>query len=178
MTSIDPNSITESFDRTVSSAPSDVLAYKIGSDVYKFQVNSFSASEFSVSGTFQVAQINLPVIAPTAANVLMQTLILSSATHAYLTGVTDFNSVASYDPNLVTSTWNRTFESSPFDVMVFKSGEDLYKFQLLSLPADETSSGSFQYASILAVPEPSTWVMGLAGIACGGWQMWRRRRTR
>ena len=27
------------------------------------------------------------------------------------------------------------------------------------------------------VPEPSTWVMGLAGIACGGWQMYRRRRA-
>jgi sulfatase modifying factor 1 len=26
------------------------------------------------------------------------------------------------------------------------------------------------------VPEPSTWVMGLAGIACGGWQVWRRRK--
>jgi autotransporter-associated beta strand protein len=32
--------------------------------------------------------------------------------------------------------------------------------------------------SIAAVPEPSTWVMGLAGIACGGWQMFRRRRAR
>jgi formylglycine-generating enzyme required for sulfatase activity len=26
------------------------------------------------------------------------------------------------------------------------------------------------------VPEPSTWVMGLAGIACGGYSMWRRRK--
>mgnify|MGYP006276121123 CR=1 FL=1 len=25
------------------------------------------------------------------------------------------------------------------------------------------------------VPEPSTWVLGLAGIACGGWKWWRRR---
>jgi hypothetical protein len=29
-----------------------------------------------------------------------------------------------------------------------------------------------------AVPEPSTWVMGLAGIACGGWQMFRRHKRR
>jgi len=36
----------------------------------------------------------------------------------------------------------------------------------------------FRLASPVAVPEPSTWVMGLAGIACGGWQMWRRRRAR
>ena len=34
---------------------------------------------------------------------------------------------------------------------------------------------SVRLASPVAVPEPSTWVMGLAGIACGGWQMYRRR---
>jgi hypothetical protein len=26
------------------------------------------------------------------------------------------------------------------------------------------------------VPEPSTWVMGLAGIACAGWRVFRRRK--
>ena len=36
----------------------------------------------------------------------------------------------------------------------------------------------FRLASPVAVPEPSTWVMGLAGLACGGWQMVRRRRAR
>ena len=30
--------------------------------------------------------------------------------------------------------------------------------------------------SVNPVPEPSTWVMGLAGIACGGWQVFRRRK--
>ena len=34
----------------------------------------------------------------------------------------------------------------------------------------------FRLASPVAVPEPSTWVMGLAGIACGGWQVFRRRK--
>ncbi len=34
----------------------------------------------------------------------------------------------------------------------------------------------FRLASPVAVPEPSTWVMGLAGLACGGWQMVRRRK--
>ena len=45
-------------------------------------------------------------------------------------------------------------------------------------PSGETNGRGFRLASPVAVPEPSTWVMGLAGIACGGWQMWRRRRTR
>jgi formylglycine-generating enzyme required for sulfatase activity len=45
-------------------------------------------------------------------------------------------------------------------------------------PSDEGSLVGFRLASPVPVPEPSTWVMGLAGIACGGWQMWRRRRAR
>jgi sulfatase modifying factor 1 len=34
----------------------------------------------------------------------------------------------------------------------------------------------FRLASPVAVPEPSTWVMGLAGIACAGWEAYRRRK--
>jgi len=44
-------------------------------------------------------------------------------------------------------------------------------------PSFEGNNIGFRLASV-AVPEPATWVMGLAGIACGGWQMWRRRRAR
>ena len=42
----------------------------------------------------------------------------------------------------------------------------------------EAYNSGFRLASPVAVPEPSTWVMGLAGIACGGWQMYRRHRLR
>ena len=45
-------------------------------------------------------------------------------------------------------------------------------------PSSENDGIGFRLASPVAVPEPSTWVMGLAGIACGGWQMYRRRRAR
>ena len=48
-----------------------------------------------------------------------------------------------------------------------------------SFPIDPSAEGGgigFRLASPVGVPEPSTWVMGLAGIACGGWEMWRRRR--
>ena len=38
----------------------------------------------------------------------------------------------------------------------------------------EIVSDGFRLASPVAVPEPSTWVMGLAGIVCGCWAMWRR----
>jgi formylglycine-generating enzyme required for sulfatase activity len=43
-------------------------------------------------------------------------------------------------------------------------------------PSSESNIDGFRLASPVAVPEPSTWVMGLAGIACGGWQMYRRRK--
>ena len=43
-------------------------------------------------------------------------------------------------------------------------------------PSSEGVNYGFRLASPVAVPEPSTWVMGLAGIACGGWQMFRRRK--
>ena len=47
-----------------------------------------------------------------------------------------------------------------------------------SSPSIDNDSLGFRLASPVAVPEPSTWVMGLAGLACGGWEMWRRRRKR
>jgi formylglycine-generating enzyme required for sulfatase activity len=45
-------------------------------------------------------------------------------------------------------------------------------------PSGEYSDIGFRLASPVAVPEPSTWVMGLAGIACGGYSLFRRRRAR
>jgi formylglycine-generating enzyme required for sulfatase activity len=39
-----------------------------------------------------------------------------------------------------------------------------------------TKLPSFRLASPVAVPEPSTWVMGLAGIACAGCGAYRRRK--
>ena len=42
----------------------------------------------------------------------------------------------------------------------------------------ETAQVGFRLAAPVAVPEPSTWVMGAVGLACGGWQMYRRRRGR
>jgi hypothetical protein len=45
-------------------------------------------------------------------------------------------------------------------------------------PSGESVGIGFRLASPVAVPEPSTWVMGLAGIACAGWGAYRRRRAR
>ena len=44
-------------------------------------------------------------------------------------------------------------------------------------PSNENFGIGFRLASPVPVPEPSTWVMGLAGIACGGWGLLRRRQA-
>ena len=46
--------------------------------------------------------------------------------------------------------------------------------------SDDPSGGGlgFRLAAPVAVPEPSTYAMALAGLTCGGWQMFRRRRLR
>ena len=62
--------------------------------------------------------------------------------------------------------------------------DDGYPFYLSSSfsdsgdPSSEDYYSGFRLASPVAVPEPSTWVMGLAGIACAGWGAYRRRRAR
>jgi sulfatase modifying factor 1 len=43
-------------------------------------------------------------------------------------------------------------------------------------PSYGDSFTGFRLARAVAVPEPSTCVMALAGIACGGYSMWRRRK--
>jgi formylglycine-generating enzyme required for sulfatase activity len=45
-------------------------------------------------------------------------------------------------------------------------------------PSSESNSGGFRLASPVPVPEPSTCAMALAGLACGGYSLFRRRRTR
>ena len=46
------------------------------------------------------------------------------------------------------------------------------------LAAGQFATFNASTGSISVVPEPSTYAMALAGLACGGWQMWRRRRLR
>ena len=48
--------------------------------------------------------------------------------------------------------------------------------RLTNDPSVETTSYGFRLASPVAVPEPSTYAMAIAGLACGGFSMWRRRK--
>ncbi|MFM7183838.1 MAG: PEP-CTERM sorting domain-containing protein [Planctomycetota bacterium] len=45
-----------------------------------------------------------------------------------------------------------------------------------SVASAASGSNRIDNISITSVPEPSTVAMALAGIACGGFSMWRRRK--
>ena len=50
-----------------------------------------------------------------------------------------------------------------------------YSYQIAQTYDNDVTFG-FRLARPIPVPEPSTWVMGLAGLACGAWQAGRLRR--
>ncbi len=50
-------------------------------------------------------------------------------------------------------------------------------YRTTDAPGNESGQTGFRLASPVAVPEPSTCASLLTGLACGGWQMWRRRRA-
>jgi len=53
----------------------------------------------------------------------------------------------------------------------------LFSVRPADLPNDATYG--YQFATVaVALPEPSTYAMALAGLACGGYSLFRRRRDR
>jgi formylglycine-generating enzyme len=111
-----------------------------------------------------------------------------SGSQNYLTDVGAFTNSASYygtfDQNGNVWEWNDLTGDAGSSRGLRGGDWDNIAFNLSSssrntpAPSSENSDIGFRLASPVAVPEPSTWVMGLAGIACGGWQMFRRRRAR
>jgi formylglycine-generating enzyme required for sulfatase activity len=77
----------------------------------------------------------------------------------------DLNGTRGSSRGLRGGNWNNGFASD-------LSSSD----RIASAPSSGNFDIGFRLASPVAVPEPSTWVMGLAGIACAGWQMFRRRK--
>jgi hypothetical protein len=79
----------------------------------------------------------------------------------------DLNGTSGSSRGVRGGSWSYT---NPFDL----SSSGRYSFDT----EEESEHFGFRLASPVAVPEPSTWVMGLAGIACAGWGAYRRRRAR
>ena len=45
-------------------------------------------------------------------------------------------------------------------------------------PDNDVSNPTIRYSFVAAVPEPTTYAMALAGLACAGWGAFRRRHAR
>jgi formylglycine-generating enzyme required for sulfatase activity len=109
-----------------------------------------------------------------------------SASQNYLTDVGAFTNSASFygtfDQSGIVFQWNDLDGTSGSSRGLRGGDWNLPASFLLSstgfsrTPSDEDRNIGFRLASPVAVPEPSTYCMALAGLACGGWQMWRRRR--
>jgi autotransporter-associated beta strand protein len=68
---------------------------------------------------------------------------------------------------------------TPYDGLVFANvGGGIWETGSTAAPLGEYLRFEESTGNIIVVPEPSTYAMALAGLACGGWHMWRRRRLR
>ena len=68
---------------------------------------------------------------------------------------------------------------TPYDGLMFANiGGGIWETGSTAAPLGEYLRFEESTGNIIVVPEPSTYAMALAGLACGGWQMWRRRRLR
>ena len=111
----------------------------------------------------------------------------------YLTDVGAFTNSASYygtfDQGGNVWEWNETIvgfsEGSPGIARGFRGGywnnaspvEVSAGFRPSDPLSYEPAAFGFRLASPVVVPEPSTYAMALAGLACGGYSMWRRKRA-
>ena len=109
----------------------------------------------------------------------------------YLTDVGAFTNSASFyatfDQNGNVWEWN-DLDGNAGEIRGVRGGDWFSRASDLSSsgwftsnPSDDVLFGfgsGFRLAAPVAVPEPSTYAMALAGLACGGYSMFRRRRAR
>jgi formylglycine-generating enzyme required for sulfatase activity len=111
-----------------------------------------------------------------------------SASQNYLTDVGAFSSSASaygtFDQSGNVYEWN-DLTGAPGSSRGLRGGgytSDAFNLsssnRLASGPSIVSNIDGFRLASPVAVPEPSTCAMALAGLACGGYSLFRRRRAR
>jgi sulfatase modifying factor 1 len=110
-----------------------------------------------------------------------------SATRNYLTDVGVFTSSGSFygtfDQNGNVGEWNDLSGTANTSRGIRGGHWNTSSSFLLSaesrgtgIPSFEGNMVGFRLAAPVAVPEPSTWLMGLMAIACGGWIAWRKRK--
>jgi hypothetical protein len=133
------------------------------------------------SGTFSLLAANFPkaisqAVTPTAVSDLREFNFWTFVTSYARTDlqVTYADGTTSYEFMDTSSQWTRHDVLPRLDAGRIVLGFRVYTFNPNSSPGDvDTYYDSF---TITAVPEPSTYAMALAGLACGGYSMFRRRK--
>lgn len=148
----------------------------------------------SISGAVQMngtwAPGNSPGLVTIDSNVVLNG-ILDMELGGLLRATSGTGGSGYYDAINVTNalTLGGTLNVVLYDTFVPTYGDTFTLLQAGSISADfdtviyPTLSGGLSWErttsatamTITVVPEPSTYAMALAGLACGGWQMWRRR---
>ena len=127
-------------------------------------------------------------------------VVVSAASNVGVTQLLPTSEFNAFDVNGNTASWNLPLASGSYwtnyatDWTYASPGFDWTQVLSLSFamtrqasmggPANSALLGnpafatSVSFDSIQVVPEPSTYAMALAGVACGAWQMVRRRRAR
>ncbi len=155
--------------------------------VYATQSNAAPGNTIG-SGANQANYMS--VVSGTALNAVTQSVNFTLSQN-YLTDVGAFTNSASYygtfDQSGNVREWNAviagTTSGSPGSSRGSRGGDWINNAFTLSsagrvafAPSIGAIDIGFRLASPVPVPEPSTWVMGLAGIACAGWGTYRRRK--
>lgn len=85
-----------------------------------------------------------------------------------------WNALGGYTGSLVTG----TFATTPEAVVSLQTsvGISRLEYEFDMNPTGSVRNNDVQFNFAVLVPEPSTWAMALAGIASGGFSMWRLRK--
>jgi hypothetical protein len=85
-----------------------------------------------------------------------------------------WNTLGGYTGSLVTG----TFATTPEPVVSLQTsvGISRLEYEFDMNPTGSVTRNDVQFNFAVSVPEPSTYAMALAGLACGGFSMWRRRK--
>jgi fibronectin-binding autotransporter adhesin len=141
---------------------------------FAYEVNSSLLGSLGIAADLLVVNGNLDI----ASGSLLTLTDLASTPNPFIEDTTIFaliNYSGSWDGGLF------TYGGLPLaDGSMFTVGSQRWVIDYnsptggLNFTADYLPSGSF--VTITAVPEPSTYAMALASLACGGYSMWRRRK--
>ena len=148
------------------------LAFDNSGSLYVTSYDDDAVRKFDATGSL-VSSITTGISGPYDITFAAGSLYVGNS----LTEVTKYSTTGSLEARIGSEIYPLGVAVDASGNVYASNGDAIFKFN---------SAGGFQfswatpgistYMTVAAVPEPSTYVMALAGIACGGFSMWRRRK--